>query len=152
MIYEEGASFPPMYATEEVEGTSLVLGNGQFAWTQMRFQVQFINFGDDWIGASFRYRDDNNYYRFEMSRVFGRAGVVRLKRSKNGVKRTLWDAEFKYKSGQFYILRIEDFTNRIVVYLDEGLDSAAPKETWTPKCGRISDGTRTCVFQDSEQD
>jgi hypothetical protein len=152
MIYQEGAAFPATYGTEEVEGTSLVLGNGEFGWMQMRFQVQLINFGDDWIGASFRYRNDDNYYRFEMSRVFGQEGVVRLKRSKNGVKKTLWDAAFKYKKGQFYTLRVEDFTDQILVYLDEGLDSAAPKESWTPMCGRISDGTRTCVFHDSEID
>ena len=123
----------------------------------MQFQVQFINFDDDWVGASFRYRDDNNYYRLEMSRVFG---IVRLKRCKSGAKVTIWDEKYEYTTSQFYTLRIQDFTDRITVFLDEGLDGYASEETWTPLCGRISmigasetqpAGSRICTYHYSEE-
>ena len=98
LLYQEGI-YSPSYSTELVEGTILTLGNADYSvsFSQMLFQVQLINFDDDWIGASFRYRDDDNYYRFEMSRAFA---VVRLKKSKDGVKTTIWDEKFEYKKGQ----------------------------------------------------
>ena len=161
LLYEEGSMFPESYTTDQVEGSLLILGNSRFSisFTQMQFQVQFVNFDDDWMGASFRYRNEDNYYRFEMSRVFG---VARLKRVRVGNMQTIWQTNFVYKKDQFYTLRIEDLTDRISVYLNEGLDGYAPKETWSPICGRISaaasaenngkqpERSTVCSFQDAE--
>ena len=105
------------YRMDQVEGTSLVYtGTGGYSthtkasWWDYTLEVLLVNFDDDWIGVSFRYIDDNNYYRFEMN---AQERIRRLKRRRNGVVTILWsDALAGYIPATLYMLRIELIRDR----------------------------------------
>ena len=75
------------YGNPEVEGTSLVYtasasySTGTGSWWDYTLEVLLVNFGDGWIGVTFRYIDDDNYYRFEMN---AQKRIRRLKRRSSG--------------------------------------------------------------------
>ena len=94
-VIKQGKKTYGNYPAENNEGTHLVYSggksysaNGGGSWDDVTTQVTLVSFVDDWVGVSFRYTDDDNYYRFEMNNV---QGVRRLKKRVAGVVTILWN-------------------------------------------------------------
>ena len=151
------------------EGTSLVhrrpssYSKGFDHYDEYTVVAQFYTTGNDWVGVSFRYCDDDNYYRLEMNAVYS---TIRLKKRVAGVVTILWTAQDTngYTPGSFYTVRIEVFGQDINCFLDEYPPSAWPasgldlhgqlsidRQYWTPICIKGSSAA-WCNPEDSTRD
>lgn len=95
-------------------GTCAIAGDS--TWHDYRFIVRLRSDDDnDAIGAVFRYRDENNYYRFSMDHA---RSYRRLIKKAAGVVTVLWEDDDQYVVGRDYILTIDCLGKRLRGYLD----------------------------------
>jgi hypothetical protein len=108
-IYE-----PPVAAADPAkEGTYVHAGDLQ--WQDIVLEVDLQSDDDDAIGVMFRYRDDNNYYRFSMDRE---RSYRRLVSKEAGAFRVLWEDAIKYETGHRYRLTIVAEGNALRGFID----------------------------------
>eukprot|EP00960_Hanusia_phi_P029933 748287-Hanusia_phi.AAC.1 len=121
--YQQSSNIYGQYTKQDVEGTTLVYSamesysSGFSIWNQYFLNVLLINFNDDWIGVSFLYQDDNNYFRFEMN---SQEKIRRLKRLSNGNVTILWDEPNSqgYDVAVLYLLNIQYLDGMIRIFMD----------------------------------
>ncbi len=94
-------SLPLAAADPAKEGTYVFAGDP--LWQDIVLEVDLQSDDDDAIGVMFRYRDDDNYYRFAMDRV---RSYRRLVSKQGGAFRVLWEDGSKYEIGRRYRLTI----------------------------------------------
>ncbi|WP_281195107.1 hypothetical protein [Halorubrum sp. F4] len=94
-------------------GTYAVTGDD--AWSDYRLFVRLRSEDDDAIGAVFRYRGHDEFYRFSMDHE---RGYRRLTRRSNGETTVLWADDEPYEVGREYLLTIDCVDDEIVGYLD----------------------------------
>ena len=127
------------YIEDNVEGTTLVYtaaasySTQQQEWLDYTLEVSLIAFGDDWVGVSFRYIDDENYYRFEMN---SQERIRRLKKVTNGAVKILWTqpglkSSTGYTPGTIFTVRVMLQGPEIRVSLKEGMHEAHKWELLT---------------------
>jgi hypothetical protein len=89
---------------------------GDPGWHDYRFIVRLRSDGDnDAIGAVFRYRDENNFYRFSMDHA---RRYRRLIKKVGGVVTVLWEDDEQYVVGRNYVLTLECVGESLKGYLD----------------------------------
>ena len=89
---------------------------GDSAWQDYRFIVRLRSDGDsDAIGAVFRYRDENNYYRFSMDHARRNR---RLIKKVADVVTVLWEDDEQYVVGRDYVLTLDCVGESLKGYLD----------------------------------
>lgn len=103
-------------AQPEKPGTIALTGLA--TWADVRISATLRSEDRDDIGMVFRYQDDQNYYRFSMSR-FG--NYRRLIKKSGGVVKVLWEDAVLYNLSQSYHLVLETFGNRLLGYVDDAL-------------------------------
>ncbi|RAW47102.1 hypothetical protein DQW50_01625 [Halorubrum sp. 48-1-W] len=94
-------------------GTYAVTGDE--AWSDYRLSVRLRSEDDDAIGAVFRYRGPDEFYRFSMDHE---REYRRLTRRSNGETVVLWADDEPYEIGREYLLTIDCVGDEIVGYLD----------------------------------
>ena len=85
------------------------------SWADYKFDVSLWSTDNDGIGAMFRYRDPNNYYKFDM---YEQSNFHKLFKMYNGVETTIANIAQGYIQGQKMQLSIEVSGNQINVFLD----------------------------------
>ena len=156
-VVKHGTKIYGNYPLINSEGTHLVYttkadySTGLDAeWADYTVQFTFISFVDDWMGVSFRYKDDDDYYRFEMNNVLK---LRRLKKRVGGTVTVLWnDVSFTGFDYVLYTIRVEALGNTIRIFMDEGNDLDGPRSTWTPVCGTPTADPaagQQCAYEDS---
>lgn len=88
---------------------------GSESWTNYRVTARMRSSDDDAIGLVFRYRDEQNWYRFSMDRE---RAYRRLVRSVDGVVDELWSDAEQYELNRDYLLTIDAIGDALVGYLD----------------------------------
>jgi len=89
---------------------------GDADWDDYRLSVRLSSDDDDGIGAFFRYRDPNNFYRFSMDRE---RSFWRLVKTISGNVTVLSaNTSFRYSLHREYVLTIDCIGHRIAIYLD----------------------------------
>eukprot|EP00960_Hanusia_phi_P019256 568376-Hanusia_phi.AAC.1 len=112
------------YDKQEVEGTTLAYvssrsySSTRSRWQDFTLEVVLVNLDENWIGVSFRYVDDQNYYRWEMN---SQNNVLRLKKRKHGVLEVLYEnSQTKiYDRNIVYRISIRVIEGVVEVYMDE---------------------------------
>jgi lysophospholipase L1-like esterase len=100
------------------------------------------------IGVMFGYQDDNNYYRFSMSK---REGYRRLEKKVNGVFSPLAESTQSYVTNQWVNLRIVFQNGRIIVFMDGEQVLAVADNTFSGGKLAVWDGRNgPCLFDDIE--
>lgn len=117
--------------------------SGELDGHDYRLTVQMKSGTTAGIGAMFRYRDSNNYYRFSMDAALG---YRRLIRKAAGVVTVLWEDlanavpavpdDVAYVSGRVYLATIDCVDNRLTGYLN-GLPLFSVEDEANP-AGRIA--------------
>src|SRR2546423_1734936 len=97
-------------------GTIALIGSAE--WEDISARATLRSEDDDPIGLVFRYRDEQNYYRFSMSRS---PGYRRLVRRAAGRFFLLWEDNTLFNIGQSYRLQLHIWHDRLVGYMDETL-------------------------------
>jgi hypothetical protein len=97
----------------ELPGTYAITGD--ISWEDYRFSVLLQSDDDDAIGVMFRYRDENNYYRFSMD---SQRAYRRLIRKSNGAVSVLWQDAHSYHPGRTHHLIVDVFADRISISMD----------------------------------
>ena len=97
-------------------GTLLL--NGLQDWGDYRLECELLSEDDGGIGVVFRYKDENNYYRFSINR---QKQFRQLFRRKNGKNKILWQDQEAYTSNRWYHARIDCAGDRLIGYLDHRL-------------------------------
>ena len=88
---------------------------GELAWTDYRFTARLRSDTDQALGLVFRRQDDDNHYRFSMSRS---PSYRRLVKKAAGVVTTLWEDAGGYVAGQDARVTIDAVGGRLTGYLD----------------------------------
>jgi hypothetical protein len=136
---------PVLSSAAEKPGTLAITGEG--SWDNVRISAALRSeqtagvppAGSADIGLVFRYQDNDNYYRFSMSRYPGRAarpangpfGISqqpdllysyrRLVKKVRGRFSVLWEDRATYNPGQIYSLEVDTYNDRLLGYLDNAL-------------------------------
>ncbi len=84
-------------------------------WTDYRFNVYLRSGDNDFMGAVFRYQNQNNYYLFVMTRE---AKYRRLLRVVMGTYTILAEDDFVYRKDQDYLITIEAIGSSLRVHQD----------------------------------
>jgi len=95
-------------------GTMAVAGRSD--WQDYRLSVQLRSDTDEAIGVVFRYRDEDNYYRFSIDQ---RNSYRRLIKKAGASVTTLWQSAGGFASGQRMSMTVDATGARLVGYLDE---------------------------------
>ena len=101
---------------------------GSSLWEDVIIRSTVHSDDDDAIGIVFRYRDEQNYYRFSMSRSLR---YRRLISNVGGTATVLWEDSTPFNRGQSYRVELHVWRDRLVGYLDDALlfsvrDGAVP--------------------------
>lgn len=155
---------------------------GSHSWTDYRLTVRLRSGDNDGIGLVFRYRDEDNWYRFSMD---SERHYRRLAKSAGGVVAELWSDNIAYEKNREYLITIDAIDDALVGYVN-GVelfslrDDAIPNgtiglycwgnqdarfgsvrvtaATWTPHVlfgldeERLAAGTRVMVHSGNESD
>ncbi len=97
-------------------GTYLI--RGDMAWTDYRLAVTLRSSDDDVIGVMFRYKDENNYYRFSMDKE---RPARQLIKKINGKVDVLAQDQVSFELDRDYQVLVEVIDDHICVYLDGNL-------------------------------
>ena len=95
-------------------GTELVVAGHD--WDDVVISIRLQSVDDDAIGASFRYLDAGNCYRFSMD---SERSYRRLVKFVNGTASLLWESADGYVVGRTYHLVIVAVSDQLQVYLDD---------------------------------
>lgn len=106
-------SLPVAASDPAKEGTYAVTGD--VGWQDVILQLDLQSDDDDAIGVMFRYKDDDNYYRFSMDRE---RGYRRLVSKEAGVFRVIWQDNRHYEQGRKYRLTIVAQGERLAGFID----------------------------------
>jgi hypothetical protein len=110
---------PNSLATDNREGSYIYWKDPKsLLWQDYQFSVSLRSTDNDGIGVIFRYRDDNNYYKFDMD---SQRGFRKLFKVYNGVETTIANVSEGYVPGQQMQLSVNVHGDRIDVLLD-GVD------------------------------
>lgn len=88
---------------------------GEADWADYALSVQLRADEDGGIGALFRYRDVEHYYRFSMD---SQLGFRRLIKNVAGAVTTLWEDNESFDVGRDYVLTLAAVGDRIAGFLD----------------------------------
>ena len=94
-------------------GTHLISGDP--GWTDYVFSGKMMSEDDDAIGVMFRYKDNDNYYRFSMD---SERGYRRLIKKSDGYVITIAEDAFVYEPGRWYSFTITVAGSHIKIHLD----------------------------------
>ncbi len=109
----EGASYCYRVSAYNSVGTFALYTKGD--WTDYRLSLTMRSTDDDTIGAMFRFKDDQNYYRFSWDK---QAGFRRLEKRVNGTFTTMAADAAAYVIGQNYQLTIVAQGTKLQVSID----------------------------------
>jgi hypothetical protein len=101
----------------DMPGTYARLEHGA-CWTDYRLTLNMKSDDDDAIGVMFRYRDNNNYYRFSWDR---QRSYRRLVRKQDGVFAVLAEDAVPYVTGRTYQIQIAACGATLEVLIDDQL-------------------------------
>lgn len=96
-------------------GTYVIWGE---AWKDHVIEAKIRSLDDDEIGVMFRYRDNNNYYRFSMNSKFK---YRRLIKKVAGKITLLANDDLSYRPGASYAIKIKAIGKHIELYVDNSL-------------------------------
>lgn len=112
----------------DCRGTYALYDKQEKEWTNYRVTVVLASKTDSTIGIMFRYKDENNYYRFSMDRNYKYRRLIKMK---NGVAEILDEDDFVYEKIweigfemsaeeriKTYTVTIEAIDSSIRVYFD----------------------------------
>ncbi len=123
------------------EGTYAYTGDS--TWTDYHLNVDINPDNDDSVFVLFRYRDDNNFYRFVMNEA---EGFRRVEKKVNGTYTTLAEAPQGY-DGDWLNLQIDVRGASIAVYYEyELLFSLSDSAFSSGKIGVGTSASRDCYF------
>ncbi len=88
---------------------------GDASWEDYRLTVTMGSTDDDAIGAIFRFRDGQNYYRFSLD---SQRSYRRLIKKENGVVTTLWEDAHGYDVGQPFTVVLDAVGSHLIGYVD----------------------------------
>jgi len=142
-IVDEGTNFAPsnwrVAGGEIVQSSSIYGGSiglavpdkpgtlaltGSASWMNVRVSTTLYSNANGDIGITFRYTDQDNYYRFSMGyqiRHFRRFGYHRLIKKVHGQVQVLWENTLPYTLLQPHHLVIEAYGDRLLGYVDDAL-------------------------------
>ena len=109
-----GAYEPPIDLADVTKHGLLALA-GDPTWGDVVVRTRLESAGEGAIGVVFRYRDEDNYYRFSMDRELG---YRRLVKNVGGVFTVLWEDALAYEAGRSYELVVVANGARLCGYLD----------------------------------
>ena len=113
-IVETSGIHVPLAVSLDAHGTHLVAGDED--WRDVRIYVRAESSHGGGIGIMFRYRDEDNYYRFSMDSKRGSRQLVKLV---DGKLTVLWqDTEKSYSLGEAHDLMVEAVGERLRVRLE----------------------------------
>ena len=95
-------------------GTIALTGSPE--WENLTIRATLRSTDDDAIGIVFRYRDEQNYYRFSMCRSLRYRRLIRMA---GGSAKVLWEDSTTFNLGQSYRLELHVWGDQIVGYLDD---------------------------------
>ena len=129
-------------ASLDKEGTYSIIG--KWDWRDYEYEVKVLSTDNDAIGMMFRYKDDNNYYRFSIDQE---RGLRRLVKKVNGVYTLLAESRVGYTSNQWYNLNASAVGSTIKISVNGSQvfsvqDSSLP----TGKVGLYSWGNQSSYF------
>lgn len=84
-------------------------------WKDYRYRVTFSSADDDQISVVFRFRDGNNFYRFDMDRQYTRRRLVKVV---NGSMSVLGQQSFAYRTNDKYVIEVSAVGNQLKVLVD----------------------------------
>lgn len=85
------------------------------SWTDYSYELTMRSTDNDFIGATFRYQDEDNYYRFVMYQQQNKRMIERVS---NGVVTTIASTAGSYTIGQDYSISITAIGNQFTVSVD----------------------------------
>lgn len=88
---------------------------GELEWSDYQCAVRLESRTSGAIGVLFRYRDEQNYYRFSMSRS---GSYRRLVKRVAGTMTTLWQDTQQYQTDRQYLFTVRCQDDRLVGFLD----------------------------------
>jgi YD repeat-containing protein len=101
---------------------------------------------DDRIGATFRYQDNNNHYRFQMNKQSPYWGLYKVV---GGSLTSLASNSNSYNKNQWYNIKIICMGENIKIYVDANLVFDVQDSQWSSgKVGFYSDWNRYSYFDD----
>jgi len=87
-------------------------------WTDYRLTVVLASGDDNAIGVMFRYKDENNYYRFSMDRERKYRRLIKID---DGAAEILSEDGFVYEKNKTYVVTVEAIGDSTRVYFDSEL-------------------------------
>lgn len=127
----------------EKPGTYAIIGTKD--WSNHALSVDFRSQGDGAIGVMFRYKNENNYYRFSMD---NQNGYRRLIKKLNGSTSVMSENKGDYPAGQWNSLQIKAIQGNITVFINDKYALSATDNSFTTgKIGLYCWGNENTEFK-----
>jgi len=142
-LYQNNNVYREDHEFDYFEGTNIIAGS--FNWTNYTFSFDFKAMDNDGVGALFRYKDQNNYYRFLMVQDPGSNGPFsRIDKIVNGQPFQVLaiDTKKTFTFGRLTHVTISVVGNNIKVTTDDGINLTATDNTFSS--GKIGFMTYAC--------